>query len=46
MIIYNTSNTMDHISSIFLPLIPNEMRPKIRIIGKEESKELLEQLLA
>jgi len=46
MIIYNTSNTMDHISSVFLPLIPNEMRPKIRIIGKEESKELLEQLLA
>ena len=46
MIIYNTSNTMDHISTVFLPLIPNEMRPKIRIIGKEESKELLEQLLA
>jgi DNA-directed RNA polymerase beta' subunit len=37
---------MDHISTVFLPIIPPEMRPKIRIIGKEESKELLEQLLA
>jgi len=45
MVIYNTSNTMDHISMVFLPLIPSEMKPKIQIIGKEESKELLERLL-
>jgi hypothetical protein len=41
MHLYNTPNMMDHISAVLLPLIPPEVRAKLRMYGKRESGEMI-----
>lgn len=35
--LYNVSSAMDHISAVLLPLIPPEMKSKIRVVTKTDS---------
>ena len=41
MHLYNTPNMMDHISAVLLPLIPPEVRSKLRLYTKQESGEMI-----
>lgn len=44
MNIYNIPTMIENISRILLPLIPPEVRPKIRLFSKQESSDLLYKL--
>ena len=41
--LYNTPQIIDNISALLMPLIPPEVRPKIRIYGKRESGEMIKR---
>ena len=44
MSLYNIPTMIENISRILLPLIPPEVRPKLRLYSKDESQVLLVQL--
>jgi hypothetical protein len=39
--LYNTPQIIDNISALLMPLIPPEVRPKLRIYTKQESGEMI-----
>jgi len=41
---HNTPNTIDQIASLVIPILPPEVRPKLRLLKKEESHNILTQL--
>jgi hypothetical protein len=43
MHLYNTPQIIDNISALLMPLIPPEVRPKIRMYGKRESGEMIKR---
>jgi hypothetical protein len=43
MHLYNTPQIIDNISALLMPLIPPEVRPKIRMYGKQESGEMIKR---
>ena len=43
MHLYNTPKIIDNISALLMPLIPPEVRPKIRMYGKQESGEMIKR---
>ena len=46
MNLYNIPNSIDQISKLLLPLIPPEVRPKLRLHKKEDSGDRLTQIYA
>ena len=46
MYLYNIPTVFDNISRLLLPLIPPEVRPKIRLVKKEDSTEPLTRIYA
>lgn len=41
---HNTPNSIDQISKMIMPMLPVEVRPKLRLFKKEQSTEILKQL--
>ena len=43
--IYNTPSAIDHISTILMPLLPVEVKPKLRLYNKTVSKDIMRERL-